>query len=417
VATEIPEITLGQLYRELQVEARRIPIEGTVETTFRCNLNCVHCYVNQPAGDREVAARELTTERLLALIDEIADAGCLSLLLTGGEVLVRADFPQVYLHALRRGLRVTLFTNGTLITERIADLLDEHRPARVEITLYGMTEATYQAVTRVPGSYRKCLDGIRRLVTRGVPLKLKAMALTLNEHEIADIRAFAASLGLPFQHDTHLNGRVDCGANRNPELQLPPERAVALDLADPETVRKLRTTVDRLPSPDQVQESRKLYTCGAGQISFTVDPYGSLQLCQLSRRSGFDLRQGPFERGWREHLPRLRAREWQTRSVCRTCSLIALCGSCAGAAELEHGDPEAVVAQFCEIAHLRATALRGDLPGHRRDATCCLGRGEWAARAENDRVGLGCTSCGHAEATAPATGPLVQIQRPAARRP
>ena len=87
----IPEITLGDLMAELDAERRRIPLQGTIEPTFRCNLSCVHCYVNEPAGAADVRDRELSTERVKALVDEIADAGCLSLLLTGGEVLVRRD--------------------------------------------------------------------------------------------------------------------------------------------------------------------------------------------------------------------------------------------------------------------------------------------------------------------------------------
>ncbi|MCX5880682.1 MAG: radical SAM protein [Deltaproteobacteria bacterium] len=67
----------------------RTPLFGTLETTFRCNLNCIHCYVNEPAHDARAQARELSIGRLLRLMDEIADQGCLNLLLTGGEVLIR----------------------------------------------------------------------------------------------------------------------------------------------------------------------------------------------------------------------------------------------------------------------------------------------------------------------------------------
>jgi radical SAM protein with 4Fe4S-binding SPASM domain len=406
LATEpIAEITLAQLYDELQVEAHRIPIQGTIETTFRCNLNCVHCYVNQPVADRAARERELGTARLESLIDEIAEAGCLSLLLTGGEVLVRPDFPRIYLHALRRGLQVTVFTNGTLITDRIADLFDEFRPAGIEITLYGMTRATYERVTRVPGSFDRCLDGIRKLVARRLPLKLKAMALTWNVDEVPDMRAFARDLGLPFAHDSLLNGRVDCGANRNPELQLPPEKAVALDLDDPETVRRYRFALAGLEGAPPPAEAERLYSCGAGQIAFTVDPTGQLQLCQLSRRSSFDLAADTFQRGWNEHFPRLREKKWQTHSVCRRCSLISLCGSCAGASELEHGDPETVVAHFCEITHLRSHAVLGEASGHKRDASCCLGRPGSGTKSASSP---GCGSCSQGPQ---ADRPLIQLQR------
>ena len=400
----VPSIPYSAFQARLQATKRRIPIQGTIETTFRCNLNCVHCYVNEPAGAREVRERELSLERLQRLIDEIVDAGCLALLLTGGEVLVRSDFPELYRYAVGKGLLVTVFTNGTMITDRIADLLDEYRPERVEISLYGMTRATYEKVTRVPGSYDRCLEGIQRLVTRGIPLTLKTMAMTWNQHEVAAMETYAQSLGLKFRFDGLLNPRVDCGANRRGDVQLTAEQVLALDLQNPERMRELREFCARfVPKPEQTRAHDLVYTCGAGQDAFTVDPFGQLQLCQLSRRSGFDLREAPFDRGWNEFFPVLRARRWQTNAVCRRCNLLSLCGSCPGAAEMEHGDPEALVANFCRITHLRAYAVLGDAGGHRRDATCCLGVNGTAPAAATADGG----SCGGHGGVPPAS--LIQI--------
>jgi radical SAM protein with 4Fe4S-binding SPASM domain len=128
-----------------------------------------------------------------------------------------------------------------------------------------------------------------------------------------------------------------------------------------------------------------------------VDPKGRLQLCQLSRQHSFDLREAPFAEGWNGYFPKLRARTWQTHALCRNCALAGVCGSCPGAAELEHGDPEAVVAGFCEIAHARAFAALGDVPGHVKEATCCRGRGTLATDEAAQTHG-GCTGCGHAAA-------------------
>ena len=371
----IPEIPLTQLYEEQQFLARRVPVEGCIETSFRCNLACVHCYVNRPSRHRAEAARELLQEQLQRLIDEIADAGCIHLLLTGGEVLIRSDFPDVYLHALRRGLRVTIFTNGTLVTDRIADLFDEYRPASVEITLYGATQEIYEKVTRVPGSFERCQQGIARLVTRRIPLRLKATVLTWNDHEVGAMREFARGLGLEFRHDALLNARIDCGTSRHREVQISAERTVELDLADPARRRALRRLLPALPSEPEIPGEDLLYACGAGQFMFTIDPYGQLHMCELIRRHPFDVRNGGFARGWNEHVPALRRQHRTRPSPCQSCTLSALCGSCAGACELEHGDPETQVAHFCRIAHRRAYALSETIPGHRADASCCLGSG------------------------------------------
>ena len=367
------EISLAEFLQELHAEERRLPVQGTLETSFRCNLACVHCYVNEPAGDRAVRERELGLEELKRVVDQAAEAGCLHLLLTGGEALLRPDFPELYVYAIRKGLRVTLFTNGTLVSEAIAELLDEYRPHSVEISLYGSSRETYERVTRVPGSYDRCLAGIERLRCRGVPLVLKTMAMSWNEHEVEAMRRFAEERGLRFKHDSLLNARVDCGANRNAELQLGAERAVALQLQRPGALQALRRQCDQVLQAGPPPASRAVYTCGAGRNTFTVDPYGRLQMCQLSRRSFHDLRRGSFEEGWQGLFPRLRARTWQSQGVCRSCTLLPLCGNCPGAAELEHGDVEAVVERFCEITHLQAFTARGEVPGHRRDAACCLG--------------------------------------------
>ena len=98
VPLSLPEKELSSL--SLSRLHARVPLNGVIETTFRCNLRCIHCYVNEAAGDASEIARELDTPRLLKLVDEIADQGCLFLLLTGGEVFLRPDFEEVYLLSL-----------------------------------------------------------------------------------------------------------------------------------------------------------------------------------------------------------------------------------------------------------------------------------------------------------------------------
>ena len=412
-SSPIPEKSFGSL--SFGAPGSRAPVNGTIETTFRCNLRCVHCYVNEDPGDAAEIARELDTPRLLKLIDEIADQGCFFLLMTGGEVFVRPDFPEVYLHAVKRGLLITVFSNGTLVTDRIADLLAEFPPLLVEISIYGHTKATYEAVTQIPGSFEKCRAGISRLMSRGVAVKLKTMALTTNQHEVADMERFAKELGVTFRFDGFLNPRVDCGANRNGQLQLSAEQVVALDLENPERMEDFRKFTERACQPEEGAAAEFVYTCGAGETTFTVDPYGNMQMCQLSRRNSFSLKEGgEFKEGWDDFFPKLRSRKWQHNDACRKCNLMPLCGNCPGAAEMETGDIEGMIPHFCEITHLRAHAVMGEKSGHRRDATCCLGNGKLAAEPVLS-IDLshpeGCGSCSSSVPVDTSTiEPLIQLQ-------
>ena len=142
----------------------RQPVNGTFELTERCNLACRMCYVCQSSGDAARRTKELSAAAWLELARQAVDNGMVFLLLTGGEVFLRPDFFEIYTPLTRLGLILTLFTNGTLITEAVAERLAEAPPSRTEITLYGATAATYEAVTGVPGSYARCCAGIEALV-------------------------------------------------------------------------------------------------------------------------------------------------------------------------------------------------------------------------------------------------------------
>lgn len=328
----------------------RYPLSGTFELTERCNLSCVHCYINQPAGSQAARARELTTAQATDLMDQMADAGCLFLLLTGGEVLIRPDFPAIYRHARRRGMLTVVFTNGTLLTPELADVLAEIRPRSIEITLYGATAATYERVTRVPGSYARCRRGIELLLARGLPLSLKAILLTTSRHELPEMQALAAQLGVRFRYDGMLWPRLD-GDQRPFDYRLSVKEMVNLDYADVERQcewdRMARTFGGRPVRAENV------YCCGAGLRSFHVDCSGRLTVCTMARMPHQDLRQMSFAEGW-ERLGAVRQQKRQLNTPCRSCTVGGLCTQCPGWSQVVHGDDETPVEFVCELGRLRA---------------------------------------------------------------
>ena len=78
----IPEIKYGEFSKHLHEEAtaNRIPLGGTIELTYRCNLNCVHCYCNLPVNDSAAARQEMTYDEICNIVDQVAEEGCLWLL-------------------------------------------------------------------------------------------------------------------------------------------------------------------------------------------------------------------------------------------------------------------------------------------------------------------------------------------------
>jgi radical SAM protein with 4Fe4S-binding SPASM domain len=348
-----------------QVLARRIPISGSIELTQRCNLNCIHCYNNLSAGDEKARQCELTYEEHCRIIDQITEAGCLWSLFTGGEILLRKDFLDIYTYAKQKGLLITLFTNGTLLTPKIADYLVDWRPFSLEISLYGLTRETYERVTRVPGSYEQCMRGIRLLVERGLPLILKTMVLSVNQHELWDLKRFVEEeLNLEFKYDAVLNPRIDC--SKAPlSVRLSSQDIVALDLKDPKRIKEWRSFCEYFDGPfHKEHETDNLYHCGGGRSGFAIEPYGKLSLCLLWPGEGYDLRTGSFEQGWGNFLFDMSRQKITHKTKCMTCELRSMCDTCPATAELESGHAETPVDFLCELAHLRAYVLGLDVAPH-----------------------------------------------------
>ena len=349
------ELAYGEFSKHLRerVAGKRIPLSGSLELTFRCNLRCVHCYLDgqhTPSPDQH----ELTTSEITDIIDQIVAEGCLWLLLTGGEPLVRSDWKEIYLYAKHKGLIVTLFTNGTLLTPEDADFLAEWRPFVVEISLYGATQETYERVTGVPGSYEKCLRGIQLLVDRGVPLRLKTPLMTINKDELAALQQFAEGQGAEFRYDPILKPELD-GAQGPLKYRLSPAEVVDVEVEDP--VRS-----SRWPERFELLHGRRdigpeLFVCGAGKQSFHIDAYGMLSLCIVARTPSYSLRLGRFHEAWSGFLADVRRAQHSREHQCTQCDLRSLCAQCPAVAVLETGDPEQPVSYLCEVTHLRAEAF------------------------------------------------------------
>ncbi len=349
---EVPSLSYADWGVELtkRVSGLRVPLQGTLEITPRCNNRCVHCYVTHCPVEPDRA--ELSYEEYCHLLDQLAEAGCLWLLITGGEPMVRRDFIDIYTYAKKKGFIIVLFTNGTLITPEIADSLRCWRPKTVEITMYGATRETYERVTGVPGSFDRAIHGIELLVERRISLVIKAMALTLNRHEIGDIKKYAQKLGAEFRYDPVVWPRLD-GMKDPYRVRLEPEEVIQLELEDEDRPRAWREFAQKFLHPIN---SEFRYWCGSGVHSFFIDAFGRLSLCIEARNPHYDLRRGTFAEAWEQFLPSVKNTRCTKDFACLHCDLVNLCGRCPPFSEQENGDPESVVPFLCRLAHLRVEA-------------------------------------------------------------
>ncbi len=367
------------LHRHFQNQ--RVPLEVSLEVTRRCPLDCQHCYNNLAMGDQAARNQELTKEEYFAIVTELADMGVIWLLFTGGEIFARKDFLEIYTFAKRKGFLITLFTNGILINETISDYLQEFPPFAIEITLYGRTKQTYEALTQLPGSYDRCMRAIRLLLKRGLPLKLKTVATSVNRHEISGMKTFAEQeLGVEFKFDGAINPRIDCSAAPL-AVRLSAEEVVALELHWPKIAAEHRRALSSATKSPHIANDM-VYSCGGGVTAFALDPTGKMSICVLSHQDTYDVREGSIREGWEQFLLKVRQRKRRQLSKCVNCRIRSTCGMCPANGELENGDAESPVDFLCEVAHLRAMAAGFSVPQH-GDCEFCAGGARYEAVAES----------------------------------
>jgi radical SAM protein with 4Fe4S-binding SPASM domain len=349
---QIPIISYRDFSSPLHDQAaqKNIPIVGELDLTRRCNLQCKHCYCYQDHNKKE-----LTTDEVYRILDEITDAGCLWLLFTGGEPLIRPDFLDIYTYAKKKGLVITLFTNGTLVTPEIADYLREWPPFSVEISIYGAIQKTHESVTGVPGSYKRCLDGIEMLIQRDIPLKLKTMIITLNQHELWMMKKFSQEHNLDFRFDTLVHPRLD-GTKQPCQFRVSLHDAVEFDFSDSVRHDRWRRIYSQYLKKNRVITDF-LYPCGFGIFSFHITAYGELQICLIANEPSFSLRENSFSKCWLELIKEIQLIKSKETNECKYCKLFPLCAPCPAWAKLENGDPNSVVEYTCQIGHLLLEAL------------------------------------------------------------
>ena len=365
VRRPLPEFALWE-----KMASGRAVFSFDLEMTARCNLDCRHCYINLPAGDRAAKKRELGADEIGRLGGEAAALGAVWCLITGGEPLLRKDFFDVYRALHRRGLLLSLFTNATLVGEEHVRFFKKYPPRDIEVTVYGVTKETYEQVTRTPGSFDAFLKGLDRLLASGVSVRLKAMALRSNKHEAAAIGDFCrARTKNYYRFDPHLHLRFDRDDARNSGIlaeRLSPEEVARLERLDPERFGALTAACGELITPEApASDCRHIFRCGVGQRSFVIGPEGLLRPCLSLHHPDFlyDLKKGSLADAWTRFVPEVLKRETDRREYlekCGKCPVVNLCLWCPAHAYLETGELDLPVEAFCRIAHARAEGLKGD---------------------------------------------------------
>ena len=330
--------------------------------TRRCNLKCVHCYAKALEEDGSDA---ISTEQGKAIIDDLSAYGAPVMLFSGGEPLVRRDLVELAHYATGKGMRAVISTNGTLITKEKARELKSVGLSYVGISLDG-GEEVHDRFRKVPGSFKKALQGIENCQAEGLKVGLRFTINKRNAGEVPKLFDLVRDLEVPricFYHLVY-SGRgselmkedldhaetravVDLIMDRTRELfeQGKPKEVLTVDNhADGPYVwmRMKREDPKRAEEVFELLQYNEGNSSGRGIGCISWD--GKVHADQFWRDHTFgNVLERPFSQIWDdpqiELLHKLKDKKAHVKGRCAKCQFLNICGGNFRArAEAWHGD-------------------------------------------------------------------------------
>lgn len=341
----------GRLSEAIPSEGRLLEVQW--ELTRRCNLRCGHCYL--PKTNRYDLVPELSLSSAKKMIDELHSAGCLFIMLTGGEVFTRPDLTAILEYLWSKGFVVTIATNGALIDEKMARFLSKAgSPTYLRVTLYGSSDATMKRVTGADGVLEATLRAIELLKKHKVPFALDSLVTKSNLKELDNIRSLARKLQVLFQYQYLINPRLD-GSRDVLQHQIAPKDLERLLRDNTEAVScgKSIINADRIASRDNP------FYCSAGKTSMTINAYGKACACVNLPLPGIDATRLGVEAGWKKVVEYVANAATDDKYHCHECDKYGSCTWCPAMGWLYKKNINACVPFYKKEAMIEKTVSDG----------------------------------------------------------
>lgn len=292
-----------------------------IELNYACNFDCVYCYLGTKREQKEC----LNLSQCTTLFKSLREAGTLVLTFTGGEVFLNSDLFDILREARSQRFAVRIFTNGSLIGISEARELKKISPLSVDVSLYGASGDTYEAVTGNGKHFDMTVNGLQNLRRAEIPVVLKIVVNRLNMHELPRMERLAEDMGM----DTSVSPLItpdDCG-NFTPCHYMLDEQGLESYF---ETYGKKPVQFER--KPDEI-------VCNSGRNAFVISPAGEVFPCIQIRRSAGNVFTSGFRTIWNDApapiLKTIRNLRFRDFRECSSCSSAPFCFFCPGLALLE----------------------------------------------------------------------------------
>jgi len=310
------------------------------ELTRNCNLNCIHCRAQANMGPH---AGELSTEECKSVLDQISEFASPTIILTGGEPLLREDIFDIIEHGQKRSLRLVIAINGTLLNSERAIRLKQYGIKRVSLSIDGKDEKGHDSFRGVTGSFASVLNATKILKEINLPFQINTTITKLNVEELKEIYKLVQSLGAVGWHTFLLVpvGRGEGLKGKELDTEMYERVLKWLYFVEKEGIIELKVTC----APHYYRivkehgDTPKSAGCLAGKSFMFISHMGIAQPCGYLEIPSGDIRKEGVKNVWENSFIFNRLREFKAyRGKCGRCKYINICGGCRARAYELYGD-------------------------------------------------------------------------------
>lgn len=363
----IEELGSAERMLALRAAAMHVPYAGTFELTPLCNMNCKMCYIRTSPDAMMRQGRIQSADEWIRIAEEARDKGLLYLLLTGGEPFLYPEFDRLYRWLGESGIVVMLNTNGTLLTEKRADLLQKYPPRKVNISLYGASASTYERVCGDAGGYAATMRAIRLLKERKIPVKLNCSLTPLNSEDLKTMHRIADEMDVPLQVTPYMFPPVrKNGVNTEEFLRFGPEEAAGMILENARISLKEQGMYQawvesKLQEYEAYQKEPYMnrsrgFSCFASKNHFWINWKGEMLPCGMLNIEGTQVLEQGFAACWEEIGTK--GAQICNSSKCCACKKRILCNICSAASLAETDAWDQSPEYLCRMTEALLTLLQ-----------------------------------------------------------
>lgn len=311
-------------YLEHNAREKGIPLNGSFELTPYCNLDCKMCYAHL-YKEQTQGYNLLSISSWKNIIDQAIASGMMNATLTGGECLLYEGFDEIYLYLIEKGIKVSVLTNGLLLNKKRISFFLQHKPKKIQVSIYGSNDEAYYDVTG-KRCFNTVINNVVEARNQGINVTL---AITPNKYMFNDFRnllPMLEQLGIPY----HINSK----------LILPRKetgREIA-DLTDEQYIeiykfwnslksdkKQMEEKCEDVVLENDYKESVGL-KCSGGRSQFLLRWDGKLCTCPSMSELGVYISNDNFVESWKQ-LNAL-ANSYKIPGECLNCNLKRYCLIC-----------------------------------------------------------------------------------------